>query len=72
MKPSAFLINVSCGGIVNEQDLYQILLNNAIAIAVADVFEQEPLNNHPLFTLNNFIRTLHISGYTDCTVSAIG
>lgn len=72
MKPSAFLINVSRGGIVNEQDLYQALLNNAIAGAAADVFEQEPLNNHPLFTLNNFIPTPHIAGYTDGAISAIG
>lgn len=72
MKKSAFLINASRGGIVNEQDLYQALLDNVIAGAAADVFEQEPLNEHPLFTLSNFIPTSHIAGYTDGAISAIG
>ncbi|MBS0882372.1 phosphoglycerate dehydrogenase [Pantoea sp. JGM49] len=72
MKKSAFLINASRGGIVNEQDLYQALLDNVIAGAAADVFEQEPLTEHPLFTLSNFIPTSHIAGYTDGAISAIG
>lgn len=72
MKKSAFLINASRGGIVNEQDLYQALLDNVIAGAAADVFEQEPLVEHPLFTLSNFIPTSHIAGYTDGAISAIG
>ncbi|MXP53683.1 hydroxyacid dehydrogenase [Pantoea sp. Seng] len=72
MKKSAFLINASRGGIVNEQDLYQALLDNVIAGAAADVFEQEPLAEHPLLTLSNFIPTSHIAGYTDGAISAIG
>lgn len=72
MKKSAFLINVSRGGVVNEQDLYQALADNVIAGAAADVFEQEPLTSHPLFSLANFIPTSHIAGYTDGAISAIG
>ncbi len=72
MKKSAFLINVSRGGVVNEHDLYQALTDNVIAGAAADVFEQEPLESHPLFTLDNFIPTPHIAGYTDGAISAIG
>ncbi|MEN3753718.1 phosphoglycerate dehydrogenase [Mangrovibacter yixingensis] len=72
MKSSAFLINVSRGGVVNEQDLYAALSDNVIAGAAADVFEQEPLADHPLFTLNNFLPTSHIAGYTDGAISAIG
>ncbi|WP_313688175.1 phosphoglycerate dehydrogenase [Pantoea sp.] len=72
MKKSAFLINVSRGGVVNEQDLFQALQDNVIAGAAADVFEQEPLAEHPLFTLSNFIPTSHIAGYTDGAISAIG
>lgn len=72
MKRNAFLINASRGGIVNEKDLYQALLDNVIAGAAADVFEQEPLAEHPLFSLSNFIPTSHIAGYTDGAVSAIG
>ncbi|WP_017347637.1 phosphoglycerate dehydrogenase [Pantoea sp. A4] len=72
MKKSAFLINVSRGGVVNEQDLFHALQDNVIAGAAADVFEQEPLAQHPLFTLSNFIPTSHIAGYTDGAISAIG
>jgi len=72
MKKSAFLINVSRGGVVNEEDLFQALQDNVIAGAAADVFVQEPLNTHPLFSLTNFIPTSHIAGYTDGAISAIG
>ncbi|WP_312243079.1 phosphoglycerate dehydrogenase [Pantoea sp.] len=72
MKKSAFLINVSRGGVVNEQDLFHALQDNVIAGAAADVFEQEPLETHPLFTLPSFIPTSHIAGYTDGAISAIG
>ena len=72
MKKSAFLINVSRGGVVNEHDLFQALQDNVIAGAAADVFDQEPLTEHPLFTLSNFIPTSHIAGYTDGAISAIG
>lgn len=72
MKKTAFLINVSRGGVVNEADLYQALADNVIAGAAADVFDHEPLEAHPLFSLNNFMPTSHIAGYTDGAISAIG
>lgn len=72
MKKSAFLLNLSRGGIINEDDLYDALSNHIIAGAAADVFVQEPLAEHQLFTLDNFIGTPHIAGYTDGAVSAIG
>lgn len=72
MKKSAFLINVSRGGVVNEEDLFRALQDNVIAGAAADVFVQEPLTTHPLFGLSNFIPTSHIAGYTDGAISAIG
>lgn len=71
MKKGSFLINVSRGGIVNEQDLYQALSDGHLAGAAADVFESEPCNQHPLFTLPNFIPTSHIAGYTDGAISNI-
>lgn len=72
MKKSAFLINVSRGGVVNEADLYNALNDRMIAGAAADVFDHEPLTTHPLFSLHNFIPTSHIAGYTDGAISAIG
>lgn len=49
MKPEAFLINVSRGGLVNEDDLLQALQQGQIAAAALDVLEQEPPKTcHPL------------------------
>lgn len=72
MKASAYLINASRGGVVNETDLHAALSAKTIAGAAADVFEQEPLKTHPLFGLENFIATPHIAGYTDGAVNALG
>jgi len=71
MKKSAFLVNVSRGGVVNEDALLTALQNQIIAGAAADVFEAEPCDEHPLFSLNNFLPTSHIAGYTDGAISGI-
>jgi len=65
MKPGAFLINSSRGGIVDEDALYDHLANGKIAGAGMDVFRKEPPPpDHPLFSLDNFIGTPHIAGGT--------
>jgi D-3-phosphoglycerate dehydrogenase len=62
LRPSAFLINVARGGIVDESALYDALLNKRLAGAAFDVFESEPVSNaHPLLTLDNFIGSPHIA-----------
>ena len=71
MKSGAFLINVSRGGIVDEQALYEALKSGHLAGAAADVFLEEPCATHPLFTLANFAPTSHIAGYTDGAISNI-
>nr|WP_314460835.1 hydroxyacid dehydrogenase [uncultured Clostridium sp.] len=43
MKPSAFLINVSRGGLIQEEDLIQAVKDKKIKGAALDVFEREPL-----------------------------
>jgi lactate dehydrogenase-like 2-hydroxyacid dehydrogenase len=49
MKKSAILVNVGRGGIVNEKDLAQILLEDRIAGAALDVLQKEPMtNDNPL------------------------
>ncbi|WP_025730890.1 2-hydroxyacid dehydrogenase [Heyndrickxia ginsengihumi] len=61
MKNSAVLINTSRGGIVNEEALYQALLEGKIWGAGLDVFEQEPVPlDHPLLTLPNVVAVPHI------------
>ena len=42
MKKDAIIINTSRGGIINENDLYNVMLNGHLSGAAIDVFEQEP------------------------------
>jgi D-3-phosphoglycerate dehydrogenase len=66
MKSSAYVINSSRGGIINEDELIYALENKEIAGAVLDVLEQEPpAVDHPLMRLNNCIITPHIAGLTE-------
>ena len=64
MKPSAYLINVARGGIVDEMALYNALKEGAIAGAALDVFEEEPTTNSPLFALPNVVVTPHLGAST--------
>ncbi len=60
MKPTAYLINVSRGGVVDEAALCDALKSKVIAGAGLDVFEKEPLpKESPLTTLDNVICTPH-------------
>jgi len=65
MKPSAVLINVSRGAVVDEKALITALSTQEIAGAVLDVVEEEPLpSSSPLWQLDNVVITPHISGFT--------
>ncbi len=61
MKPTAILINVSRGPVVDPQALYQSLHANRIAAAALDVTSPEPIpSDDPLLTLDNLTITPHI------------
>lgn len=62
MKPGAFLINTSRGGIVDEAALYDSLNNGRLAGAYIDTFEKEPYHG-PLTHLANVLLTPHIGSY---------
>lgn len=63
MRPTAWLVNVARGPIVDEDALVAALHERRIAGAVLDVFRTEPLPpGHPLWGLPNVVVTPHISG----------
>ena len=63
MKPTAFLVDVSRGGIVNHPALLLALRERKIAGAALDVFPEEPLPaDSPLWKFPNVLLTPHISG----------
>ena len=63
MKPTAYLINVSRGGVVDEEALVQALQKEQIAGAALDVFATEPLPaESPLWALPNAIVSPHVAG----------
>src|SRR3712207_4096766 len=64
MKPTAYLINVARGGIVDETALYNALKEGAIAGAALDVFAEEPTTESPIFSLPNVVVTPHLGAST--------
>jgi len=69
MKRSAYLINASAPGVVNEEALTEAFQSHRIAGAALDVFEGQPLpESSPLLALPNIVLTPHIGGATIETV----
>ena len=63
MRPTAYFVNISRGGVVDEDALIRALQEGWIAGAGLDVFRQEPLPpESPFYDLPNVILTPHISG----------
>jgi D-3-phosphoglycerate dehydrogenase len=64
MRRGSILIHTARGGVVDEKALYEALASRHLAGAAVDVFEQEPLGDSPLRSLQNVILTPHIAGIT--------
>jgi D-2-hydroxyacid dehydrogenase (NADP+) len=63
MKPTAYIINISRGGTIDEKALIRALEENRIAGAGLDVFATEPLPaNSRLWELDNVIFSPHVAG----------
>jgi len=64
MKNTAYIVNTSRGGVIDEEALYNSLKEGNIAGAALDVFETEPATGNNLTTLPNFIATPHMGSQT--------
>jgi lactate dehydrogenase-like 2-hydroxyacid dehydrogenase len=65
LKPTAYLINTSRGGIIDQQALVQSLATGKLAGAALDVTDPEPLPpEHPLYQLSNCLIVPHIGSAT--------
>lgn len=64
MKDHAIILNCARGGIINEDDLYKALKERPELKAGLDVYENEPLEDSPLTTLDNVVLTPHIAAST--------
>jgi D-3-phosphoglycerate dehydrogenase / 2-oxoglutarate reductase len=72
MKKGVRLVNCARGELVNEADLVNALKAGHVAAAALDVFNEEPLKNSPLQSLDNVILTPHIGGSTYEAQEAVG
>jgi len=71
MKPTATLVNIARGGIVDEDALVAALREGRLAAAGLDVFEGEPAINPALLTVPNVVLTPHIASATIPTRTAM-
>lgn len=68
LKPSAWVVNVARGALIEEDALYNALLAGNLGGAGLDVFETEPPNrDHPVFALPNVYTTPHTAGGAEST-----
>ena len=73
MKPTAWVINVARGELIDETALYQALLDGKIGGAGIDVFGVEPPPvDHPVFQLPTVIATPHTAGGSEVTMKNRG
>ena len=65
MKPTALLVNIARGGVVDTDALYEALRDGQIGGAAVDVTDPEPLpRDHPLLKLDNFTIAPHLGSAT--------
>ncbi len=64
MKPTARILNVARGGLIDEEALVNAIKDKKLAGAAIDVFPAEPCTDSPLFRFDNIIVTPHLGAST--------
>jgi D-3-phosphoglycerate dehydrogenase / 2-oxoglutarate reductase len=72
MKDGVYIIDCARGGIIDEEALYDAIVSGKVAGAALDVFEQEPVHGHKLFSLEQVIGSPHIGASTREAQERIG
>lgn len=63
-KPGIRIVNTARGGLVDEEALCCALRDGRVAGAAIDVFDDEPVTDHPLFAMDNIVVTPHLGAST--------
>ncbi len=71
MKDGVKIINCARGGLIDEKALFEALKSGKVSGAALDVFEQEPVLNSPLLTLENVVATPHLGASTNEALLAV-
>jgi D-3-phosphoglycerate dehydrogenase / 2-oxoglutarate reductase len=72
MKPSAYIVLTSRGGVIDEEALADALREERVAGAGIDVWVQEPTDPaHPLLAFDNVIASSHFAWYSEVSVVAL-
>ncbi len=72
LKPTAILINAARGGLIDELEVKNMLVNGRLAGAAFDVFLIEPPSDKELLNLDNFFATPHLGGSSEESIIAMG
>jgi D-3-phosphoglycerate dehydrogenase len=64
VRPGVRIVNTARGGLIDEAALAAALADGRVAGAAIDVFEGEPVTEHPLFALENVVVTPHLGAST--------
>lgn len=73
MKPTACLVNVARGAVVDQDALVESLVAGDIAGAALDVFTLQPLPaQSPLYRMENVLLSPHMAGITEDSLQAVG
>jgi D-3-phosphoglycerate dehydrogenase len=72
MKDGVRIINCGRGGTIDEDALYEALVSGKVAGAALDVYETEPSQNHPLYSLEQVIGSPHVGASTGEAQGRVG